>query len=742
MRIHRIEALAAACLLSCAVSRGQAPADSGVIRTETKLVLVDTVVTDKKGNYVRDLTAKDFRVWEDNKEQTIKSFSFEADPASPSNSQPRYLVLFFDNASMGIPDQAQARKAALDFIDHNSGPNRLMAIVNYSGSLQIAQNFTADPERLKAVASGTRIPELSTNVSAIPGAPALSRAASAFGVRDELLALRGLAKDLANVPGRKTLILLTAGFVVPSDQLYELSAAIDACNKSNVAIYPIDVRGLVAGGPGAANGASLQEPGAGRASGIAQFLTPVSYSPASFTGSTAFFAPQHGGGAPGGGAPGGGGGGGRGGSTGGGLGGGRGSTGGTGAGGTRGGSAAIINPSGAIQPNFNAARNLIPKFPESASVNQEVMHELADGTGGFVIQNTNDLVSGLDRIGKELNEYYLLGYTPPESQEGSCHTLRVKSERSGTSLRARTGYCNVQSRDMLAEKPVEKTLENRAAAAEPGNVTASLQLPFFYTSADVARVNVAMEIDPKSMKFEKEKGKLHSEMNVLGIAYRADGTVGARFSDNVKFEFENKKEVEAFAEKAVHYENQFDIAPGQYKFKVVFSSGGEGFGKVEKPLSVEAYDGKSFRLSGIAFSTRYRSAANLGTDLDAALIEDRTPLITQGLQFFPSGSTQFKTTDKPAIYLEVYEPLLAAAPPPKDLAVALQLRVLDSKTGEQKVDSGLFRIAVPEKGGNPVISSGAQVPVAQLGPGSYRLVMSATDSAGKQSQRWADFDVQ
>src|SRR5208283_1940600 len=58
-----------------------------VIKAETRLVLVDTVVTDKKGNYIRDLTQKDFRVWEDNKEQQVKSFSFEADSASPSNSQ-------------------------------------------------------------------------------------------------------------------------------------------------------------------------------------------------------------------------------------------------------------------------------------------------------------------------------------------------------------------------------------------------------------------------------------------------------------------------------------------------------------------------------------------------------------------------------------------------------------------------------------------------------------------------------
>ncbi len=54
-----------------------APAEpSGVvIKKETKIVLVDAVVTDKKGNYVRDLKQNEFKVYEDNKAQTISSFS-------------------------------------------------------------------------------------------------------------------------------------------------------------------------------------------------------------------------------------------------------------------------------------------------------------------------------------------------------------------------------------------------------------------------------------------------------------------------------------------------------------------------------------------------------------------------------------------------------------------------------------------------------------------------------------------
>ena len=46
----------------------------------------------------------------------------------------------------------------------------------------------------------------------------------------------------------------------------------------------------------------------------------------------------------------------------------------------------------------------------------------------------------MEKIAKEQNQYYILGYTPTESAEGSCHTLRVKVDRGGTNVRARSGY--------------------------------------------------------------------------------------------------------------------------------------------------------------------------------------------------------------------------------------------------------------------------------------------------------------
>jgi len=57
-----------------ASSRASEQISGAMIKKESKLVLVDSVVTDKKGNYVRDLKQNDFKVFEDSKEQTSLYF--------------------------------------------------------------------------------------------------------------------------------------------------------------------------------------------------------------------------------------------------------------------------------------------------------------------------------------------------------------------------------------------------------------------------------------------------------------------------------------------------------------------------------------------------------------------------------------------------------------------------------------------------------------------------------------------
>src|ERR1051326_2247536 len=214
---------------------------------------------------------------------------------------------------------------------------------------------------------------------------------------------------------------------------------------------------------------------------------------------------------------------------------------------------------------YNQPRQIIPQIPD-VSANQQFLYQLAEGTGGFVIVNTNDLLGGMERIAKDQSEYYLLGYKPPESADGSCHTLKVKVNRGGTNTRARSGYCKVRPLDLLAGSPTEKDLETRGAGEMAGNVTAAIRAPYFYSAPGVARVHLVMDIPSDSLQFDKVKGKQHAEVNVLGIAYKPDGAVAARFSDTVNVDLDGKKEMEEFQKGSYHYETQFEMVGSLLEF--------------------------------------------------------------------------------------------------------------------------------------------------------------------------------
>ncbi len=257
-----------------------------------------------------------------------------------------------------------------------------------------------------------------------------------------------------------------------------------------------------------------------------------------------------------------------------------------------------------------------------------------------------------------------------------------------------------------------KTWKRRAGGEMQGNVTALMQAPFFYTSPNTAQVHLAVEIPSAALKFEKVKGKQHAAINILGIAYKPDGSIAARFSDTVNVDFDGKKEVEEFQKQPFHYENQFGVASGEYKLRVVFSSGNDSFGKLEMPLLIDPYRGQEFSISGVALSNNLRRAADIRRIWTANCCEDRTPLVVQGLQISPSASNHFKKTDTAAIYAEVYEPLLKNPNPPD---VAYELIVVERKSGQEKLHIG---DRTPKgKAGDPVIPLGLKLPVATLGPG-------------------------
>jgi len=377
--------------------------------------------------------------------------------------------------------------------------------------------------------------------------------------------------------------------------------------------------------------------------------------------------------------------------------------------------------------------------PPSGAAQQEVLYVLATGTGGFVIANSNDLQGGLGKIGKEISEYYIVGYVPPSPDDGTCHTLKVEVSHSGAVVRSRSGYCAVKPVDFLAGKPIAKEMENHALASPAGDVGGSVSAPFFYTSPGTARVNLAVDVSGAALQFQKVKGgRYHTVLNVMGIATKPDGTVAARFSDAVDLDMD-KKQVENLASRPYHYENQFYIASGQYTLNIAVNTG-DKFGKFEVPLTVDPYEKTQFSMSALAFSREFHKATEMSQSPDSDLMQDRTPLVTQGLQLVPSASNRFKKSERAAVYVEVYEPLLAESKPAK---VGLELRILDQGTGKQELAAAVPDTQASVVPGNPVIPMGVPLPLSSLQPGTYIVELKATDSAGKASiARKAVFTVE
>jgi hypothetical protein len=134
--------------------------------------------------------------------------------------------------------------------------------------------------------------------------------------------------------------------------------------------------------------------------------------------------------------------------------------------------------------------------------------------------------------------------------------------------------------------------------------------------------------------------------------------------------------------------------------------------------------------------------SDMATGLDDVLISDHTPLVVQGMQVVPCGTSHFVKTDTAVLYFEIYEPLMVTTQT-NPLKVGVAYIVVNRKNGEKVVDnSSLIDLQASAKAGNPVIPLGFRIPVDKLPPGAYRAELKAMDSAGNNSKpRTVDFDV-
>ena len=269
------------------------------LRVSTHLVQVNVIVEDKKGEPVTGLTRDDFNLYEQKKPQKIEYFSMESTGPLAASTPPALLPNFYSNRldlKAGVPtsvtvilldtlnthyaDVPFAKVQILKFLSQIQAQDRV-ALYALGARLRVLHDFTSDavpllralnlyqsgpPAQLQAsqpegfISAGPDVPAAFDQMMA-ESRERLANLAIAFRVEWTTLALEAIANRLAQLPGRKNLIWVTSSFpysinmdrvtMTPSDTLEkrnftdQIERAVRALNHANLAVYPVDARGLV-----------------------------------------------------------------------------------------------------------------------------------------------------------------------------------------------------------------------------------------------------------------------------------------------------------------------------------------------------------------------------------------------------------------------------------------------------------------------------------------------------------------
>jgi VWFA-related protein len=286
----------------------QDPQQTPQIRVATRLVEVGVIVRDKNGP-VANLTKGDFVVFDRSKPQKISIFSADAAastqqppqqplPQNTFSDLPQYgataprsvTVVLLDNLNTLYGSAPQwryektpywaedlalrnAKSHLIEFIKQLQPQDRV-AIYGLGHSLHVLCDFTSDREQLLAILQNYDTRSITNRQVVEPGdtvlvlgghmnraifgqgdgfengaSSRLAGAANEDRSAQTMAALQAIAAHVANIPGRKNLVWLTANLP------FSGAAMAHVLSPANIAVYPVDARGLLAQSPTVSAGA-------------------------------------------------------------------------------------------------------------------------------------------------------------------------------------------------------------------------------------------------------------------------------------------------------------------------------------------------------------------------------------------------------------------------------------------------------------------------------------------------------
>jgi VWFA-related protein len=286
-----MKALAAMLVFAFAPAIG-VPQESPAFRADTQLVQINVIVRDKSGP-VTNLNKGDFVLTDQGKTRTISFFSVQTAARAQADANPPPANTFSNRAPNTADAPAGVTMILLDrlntFLSTSSSageetsiwngdhaltsakqhllklvdglePKDRVAIYSLGESLTVLSDFTGDREQLKTIINRYNATSITSREVVEPNSEhvyhpgeddssingridsdrrTLAGIANATRAQRTMTALLAIAAHAAGIPGRKNLVWLTANLPVSGDALAR------AFSRSNIAIYPVDARGLL-----------------------------------------------------------------------------------------------------------------------------------------------------------------------------------------------------------------------------------------------------------------------------------------------------------------------------------------------------------------------------------------------------------------------------------------------------------------------------------------------------------------
>jgi VWA domain-containing protein len=183
------------------------PEDIETLKTDTDLVTVPLIATDRSGLYITDLRQEEFTISEDGVPQQIAFFGRVAAPF--------HVVLMLDTSSSTKDQLKRIQQAAFAFVQQLQPVDRVK-VISFDDKVKDLNEFTADREILRAAISGTRSGEGTKVYDAVD------------------LAMNNLRK----IRGRKAIVLFSDGMDWHSDTA-TYQGTVRFLDEEGVVIYPI-----------------------------------------------------------------------------------------------------------------------------------------------------------------------------------------------------------------------------------------------------------------------------------------------------------------------------------------------------------------------------------------------------------------------------------------------------------------------------------------------------------------------